>query len=520
VRPYSGLTYGRLVEAAAEARGDAIYVVDMPAAVRLSFRQFAVEVRRLAAALLAAGVKPGDRVAILSENTWRYPVVQYAAPAIGAWFVNLHASLQPNQLAGILDHCEPSLVLVQPGGRHDLASSLRSALALRPASGVRTVVLGEEGEFLTAGESIDPEQLDAAIDAVDLDDINIICYTGGTTGSPRGVLRTHHNMVNHPRIFVDSLELTSDDVHCTDYRYWHTAGMDGGTSLALNAGCRLVIPSPTFDAGATLCALVEERCTVYSAVPASLQKLLDHPEYDPDKLCLRSVICGAAHSPPHLTCRLKDELGVHICGAYGSTETGVFTVPRRSDDSDLQTTTVGRAAPSREVRVVDPATNRTVPRGTPGEVCARGLLMSGYHRDPEASRRRTDGAGWFHSGDIGIMRDDGALTILGRLDDMIIRGGENVFPAEIKAALREHPAVLEAEVVGVRDPVYGSEIAAWVRAEGDVTTDELITHCRARLAFYQVPRWIFFADSLPVTGPGKPDLNALRRMAEERLATP
>ena len=525
-RPYSGLTYGRLVEAAAETRGDATYMVDRSAGVRLSFRQFAEEVRRLSRALLQAGIRPGDRVAILSENGWRWPVVQFAVPAIGAWFVNLHASLRPNQLAALLEHSEAGLVFVQPpGGRHDPAASIAEALQSHRSPEVRRVYLGAgaEGiagwdEFLAAAAAVAPEELEAAIDAVDCDDINIICYTGGTTGRPRGVLRSHHNMVNHPRLFAETLALGADDVHCTDYRYWHTAGMDGGTSLALAAGCAIVVPSPVFDAGATLRALVEERCTVYSAVPAALQKLLDHPDYDPAALRLRTIVCGAAHSPPDLTRRLKDELGVHICGAYGGTEAGVFTVPRPDDSYEAQTATVGRAAPGREVKVVGPDTNRTVPRGTPGEVCARGLLMSGYHRDPEATRERIDSAGWFHTRDIGVMREDGSLTILGRVDDMIIRGGENVFPAEVTAALLEHPAVLEAEVVGVYDPTYGAEIAAWVRASVEVTAEALIGHCRQRLAFYQVPRWIFFVEALPQTGPGKPDTNALRRMAEERLA--
>jgi fatty-acyl-CoA synthase len=517
-----------LVEAAAEARGDATYLVDRAAGVQLTYRRFAEEVRQLSRTLLAAGIRPGDRVAILSENGWRWPVVQFAVPAIGAWFVNLHASLRPNQLAALLDHSEPSLVFVQPpADRYDLSSSLAQALELRPSGHIRRVLLGEgadgvEGwdDFLAAGSAVDPEALESAVDSVDSDDINIICYTGGTTGSPRGVLRTHHNQVNHPRLFAETLGLGPDDVHCTDYRYWHTAGMDGGTSLALAAGCAIVVPSPTFNASATLRALVEERCTVYSAVPASLQRLLDHPDYDPSALKLRTVICGAAHSPPDLTRRLKDELGVHVCGAYGGTEAGVFTLPRPDDTYEAQTATVGRAAPSREVRVVDPDTNRTVPRGTSGEVCARGLLMAGYHRDPEATRERIDAAGWFHTRDIGVMLENGALIILGRVDDMIIRGGENVFPAEVRSALREHPAVLEAEVVGVYDRTYGAEIVAWVRASEPVTAETLVGHCRQRLAFYQVPRWIFFAEVLPQTGPGKPDVNALRRMAEERLARP
>lgn len=525
--PLLELTYGALAASAAASRPGAVYLIDRGAGVRLTYGEFGREVRRLAAALLAAGVGTGDRVAMLSENCWRWPVVQFAVPAIGAWLVNLHAALKAPQLAGQLAHAEPRLVLLNNAktGRLDLGQSLREALELlddKPSLLVaaepdRLEALGWE-EFLAEGESVSSAELDARMAVVGVDDVNLVCYTGGTTSSPRGVLRTHRNLVNHPRLMAQAIGLTEQDVHCTDFRLWHTAGMDGGSSLALAAGCRFVIPSPVFDPAATLRALEEEACTVYSAVPTILQRLVEHPLYDPGRLQLRTVVCGGMHCPPDLMRRLKDELQVYVCLPYGGTEAGVVTLAFPEDGYEAQTSTVGRPLPGRAVKIVDPETGRTLPSGEAGEVCASGLLMEGYYRDPQRTREVIDGDGWYHTRDIGYLRMDGFLVILGRADDAIIRGGENVFPAEVKAVLREHPSVVDAEVVPVVDATYGAEIAAWVKTSGDLDEVELTSHCRARLAFYQVPRWFLAVDDFPLTGAGKHDTNALRQLAEERLA--
>jgi fatty-acyl-CoA synthase len=371
--------------------------------------------------------------------------------------------------------------------------------------------------FIALGHGVTDDALQARKDEVGIEDVNMICYTGGTTGVLKGALRTHLSCVTSPFKICVALGLDSTSVICTNFLFFHTAGMNSGTTLAMIAGARLVIPAQGFDPAATLEAFNEEGCTYYSGTPTTVRRILDLPGIERSRLKLNMVQTGAAECSPALMARAQRELGVAICIGYGGTEAGTLSITLPSDPEEKRINTVGRICAYSEVKLIDPVSGRVVRRGHPGEVCSRGVsVMNGYYDAPDRTDQVLDSGRWYHSGDLGTIDDEGYLHLLGRIDDMIIRGGENVQSADVEDVVRSWSGVIDVQVVGVPDPIYGQEIAAWIVAESSLDEAGLREHCRALLAHYQTPRWFFQIDAFPQTGVGKPDKSKLRRMVHER----
>ena len=529
--PLLGMTYGQIVDAMAEIRGNDIFISDLGAGVSVTFRQFKERVDAVARSLIALGVKKGDRVAMLGMNNADWVLIQFAAPSIGAWFVNLNAAFPEKQLGRMLKHCDPTVVFSQSHfSRSNYFEMLGNIYGAERATDKKSanndpILVSMEGldspdgfqdwsSFIETGASVTAQDLQARKDAVDFDDINMICYTGGTSGILKAALRTHLSCITSPYKAVVALGLDFDSVICTSFLFFHTAGMNAGSTLSMVAGARLVIPSPSFDATATLHALVDEGCTHYSGIPTSIKALLDHSEFDGDKLKLRTATTGAAGCTEELMERARVNMGITLCISYGGTEAGTLSMTVATDTAVKQVTTVGRVAFHSEAKVIDPQTGYIVQRGVKGEVCSRGpSVMRGYFRAPELTASVMDSDNWYHSGDQGLMDDEGYLQIVGRLDDMIIRGGENVQPTEVEDVVRKWPGVIDVQVVGVPDAKFGHEIAAWVVMEGALDEQGLRDHCKADLAFYQVPRWFHAIDAFPMTGVGKPDRMKLGQLA-------
>ena len=527
--PLLGLTYGQLVDIQAERLGDRVFITDRPAGKSVTFRGFKERVDLVGKSLIALGVKKGDRVAMLGMNSADWVLMQFAAPTIGAIFCNLNAAFPQEQLARMIAHCDPAVIFSQQSYSRSAYFDMLRAIHTDPTHSARSrTLVAMEGEgsadgllawddFIALGTKTDSATLEQRKAEVDPDDVNIMCYTGGTSGVLKGALRTHNSVVNAPRRTTLIAGLNETSVVCTSFLYFHTAGMNGGTTLAMVSGARLVVASKSFDADAVLAAFYEEGVTHYSGVPTMLKILLDHPAFDGSKLKLRTVTTGAAGCPPELMLRTRREMGVDLCVAYGGTEPGTLCMTGPGDPEEKQISTVGRMAQYVELKIIEPETGQIVPRGMSGEVCSRSISgLRGYYNAPELTASVLDAHGWYHSGDLGVMDDEGYLRIIGRIDDMIIRGGENIQPIDVENLLKTWPGVHDVNVVAVPDITYGQEVCAWMIMDGPLDEPALRAFCKQKLAYYQVPRFIFAIDAFPQTGVGKVDRNALRRLAEDR----
>ncbi|HSD48757.1 MAG TPA: AMP-binding protein, partial [Actinomycetota bacterium] len=398
--------------------------------------------------------------------------------------------------------------------------------------GLRHVVLlGEAPEpwatawdaFLARAEETPPEDLRVREATLDFDDPIDIQYTSGTTGQPKGATLSHHNILNNG-FFVGEREcLAPSDRICVPVPFYHCFGMVMGNLAALTHGSCVVIPSESFDAGACLAAVEEERCTALYGVPTMFIAELDHADFHTfDLTSLRTGIMAGSPCPVEVMKQVVDRMHmteVTIC--YGMTETSPVSFQSLPDDDlDRRVSTVGAIHPHVEAKIVDPVTGRTIPRGEPGELCTRGyLVMLGYWNDPNATRETVDRARWMHTGDLAVMREDGYVNIVGRIKDMVIRGGENIYPREIEEFLYTHPAVADVQVIGVPDERYGEEICAWVRLKegAEVSGEDLRIYCRGKIATYKIPRYVLVVDGFPMTVTGKVQKFRMREISIREL---
>jgi fatty-acyl-CoA synthase len=354
------------------------------------------------------------------------------------------------------------------------------------------------------------------------DPINIQ-YTSGTTGFPKGVVLTHHNLVNNAFFIGKSMNLSDRDRICIPVPFYHCFGMVLGNLTAVLAGATIVIPSATFDAARTLSAVEQERCTALYGVPSMFIAELDHPEFSRFRLdSLRTGIMAGSPCPIEVMKRVVERMHCsEITIAYGQTESSPVITQTCVDDSiERRVASVGRALPHTEVKIVDPISGRIVPRGHPGELCSRGYsIMKGYYRNRKATNEAIDSAGWLHTGDLAVMNADGYVNITGRARDMIIRGGENIYPREIEEFLYTHPKISDAQVIGVPDRRFGEEVMAWIRLkEGETaSTEELRAFCKGKIAHFKVPRFFKFVTEYPMTVSGKVQKFKMREMAIEEL---
>ena len=523
--PLLGETIGDNLRRTVERFGDRAALVSRHQGVRLSYAELDAEVDRVALALLAAGIGKGDRVGIWAPNCAEWVFVQYATARIGAILVNVNPAYRTHELEYALRQSGVRLLVSAPSFKTSdyvaMVEEVRGGL-----DGLERVIFTEHeswDELLDAGGTHDAGALAEREPSLAFDDPINIQYTSGTTGSPKGATLSHHNILNNGFFVGELLGYSAEDRVCIPVPFYHCFGMVMGNLGATTHGACMVIPAPAFEAGATLEAVAEERCTSLYGVPTMFIAELDDPGFsDHDLTSLRTGIMAGSPCPAEVMKRVQSEMHmeeVAIC--YGMTETSPVSTQTRKDDAlELRVGSVGRAGPHIEIKVVDPDTGEVVPRGESGEFCTRGYsVMLGYWEEPERTGEALDAAGWMHTGDLATMDDAGYCSIVGRIKDMAIRGGENVYPREIEEFLYGHPAVADVQVVGVPDPKYGEELCAWVvtREDADATEEEIRDYCRGKLAHFKVPRYVVFCDEFPMTVTGKVQKYKLREESLERL---
>jgi len=524
--PLLGVTIGANLAHTAQQWPDREALVECQTGRRWTYAQLDTDVDAVARGLLAAGVGQGDRVGIWAPNCAEWVLVQYASAKVGAILVNINPAYRTHELAHALQH---SGVVLLVSATTFKTSDYRAMVAeVRPSCPAleRVVFIGtpDWDDLLTTGAGVPPAALALRMAALGPDDPINVQYTSGTTGYPKGATLSHRNILNNGFLVTELLGLTETDRLCLPVPFYHCFGMVMGNLGCTSHGTCIVIPAPAFDPTATLRAVQAERCTGLYGVPTmfiAMQDSADFASYDLSSL--RTGVMAGSPCPVEVMKRCRSDMHmteVAIC--YGMTETSpVSTQTRVDDDLDRRVSTVGRAHPHVEVKVVDPDTGLTVPRGTPGEFCTRGYsVMLGYWKEPDKTAEAIDSAGWMHTGDLAVMREDGYLNIVGRIKDLVIRGGENIYPREVEEFLYTHPDVADVQVVGVPDDRYGEELCAWVRVrEGTaaLTAESVREFASGKLASYKIPRYVLVVDEFPMTVTGKVRKVEMRERSVEQL---
>ncbi|GLY35445.1 fatty-acyl-CoA synthase [Amycolatopsis sp. NBRC 101858] len=510
--PLLGDTIGDNFDRTVAAFGERDALVDRTAGRRWTYRELAAEVNALALGLVAQGIGKGDRVGIWSPNRAEWTFLQYATAKIGAILVNINPAYRSHELEYVLNQAGVKLLVASDKFKTSDYPAMVEEVREKCAGLEHVVILGGESwqALMDAGWQGDPAQLAQLQAALSADDPINIQYTSGTTGFPKGATLSHHNILNNGYFVGELCNYTEQDKVCIPVPFYHCFGMVMGNLACTSHGSCMVIPAPAFDPKATLDAVAAEQCTSLYGVPTMFIAELNHPDFGSfDLSSLRTGIMAGSPCPVEVMKQVIDRMGmaeVSIC--YGMTETSPVSTQTRADDSiERRVSTVGRVGPHLESKVVDPETGLTVPRGEPGELCTRGYsVMLGYWEQPDKTAEAIDAARWMHTGDLAVMDDDGYVNITGRIKDMVIRGGENLYPREIEEFLYTHPDVLDAQVIGVPDEKYGEELMAWVRMrEGaqPLTAEKVREFCEGKLARYKIPRYVHVVEEFPMTVTGK-----------------
>ena len=490
--------------------------------LQLTFAALLTEVERVAAALQALGLEPGDRFGLWATNCAEWLYLQIAAARAGLVLVNVNPASRASELGYVLRRSRMRALFLHPRDpRSDYRAILQEACATGDLALEKVVYLGTRDwdDFLAAAAAATAAVTHPEVGA---DDVTNMQYTSGTTGSPKGVLLTHRNVVNNGNFVARSLRMTPADRIVVPVPMYHCFGCVIGTMAMATTGTALVLPSPRFDPGATLAAIERHRGTVIYGVPTMFIAELEHPDFARyDLTSLRTGMMAGSPCPIEIMRRVMTRMHCpQITIAYGQTEASpVITGSGVDAPLEARVASVGAPYPNTEVKVVG-AQGETVPLGQQGELCTRGyLVMRGYDGDPDATARAVDADGWLHTGDLASMREDGTVRITGRIKDLIIRGGENIYPREIEEFLFGHPEVGDVQVVGVPDAKLGEVVAAWIRLKPGATAseDELREFCRGRIAHYKVPQYIRVVDEFPMTVTGKIRKVELRERGERLL---
>jgi fatty-acyl-CoA synthase len=510
--PLLGDTIGDNFDRTVAAFGDRDALVDRTAGRRWTYRELAAEVNALALGLVAQGIGKGDRVGIWSPNRAEWTFLQYATAKIGAILVNINPAYRSHELEYVLNQAGIRLLVASDAFKTSDYPAMVDEVREKCAALAHVVILGSESwqALMDAGWQGDPAVLAEKQTTLSADDPINIQYTSGTTGFPKGATLSHHNILNNGYFVGELCNYTEQDKVCIPVPFYHCFGMVMGNLACTSHGSCMVIPAPAFDPKATLEAVAAEQCTSLYGVPTMFIAELNHPDFASfDLSSLRTGIMAGSPCPVEVMKQVIDRMGmaeVSIC--YGMTETSPVSTQTRSDDSiERRVSTVGRVGPHLEVKVVDPETGLTVPRGEPGELCTRGYsVMLGYWEQADKTAEAIDAARWMHTGDLAVMDGDGYVNITGRIKDMVIRGGENLYPREIEEFLYTHPDILDAQVIGVPDEKYGEELMAWVRMrEGaePLTAEKVREFCEGKLARYKIPRYVHVVEEFPMTVTGK-----------------
>ncbi|HLX48180.1 MAG TPA: AMP-binding protein [Streptosporangiaceae bacterium] len=534
-QPLIGETIGANLERTTAAFGDREALVDVPSGRRWTYTELNEATDVLAGALIADGIAAGDRVGIWAPNCPEWVLLQYATAKTGAILVNINPAYRSHELAYALRQSGVSvLVSAERFKTSDYRAMIGEVRGDLP--GLRRVVyIGSDewsvlmpgGDGDTAGSAGIVARRRAALERraaeLSFDDPINIQYTSGTTGFPKGATLSHHNILNNGYFVGELCNYTEQDRVCIPVPFYHCFGMVMGNLGCTTHGACMVIPAPGFDPAATLRAVQDERCTSLYGVPTMFIAELGLDGFASyDLTSLRTGIMAGSPCPIEVMKRVVSEMhmtDVTIC--YGMTETSpVSTQTTVNDDMERRVSTVGRVHPHLEVKVTDPETGLPVPRGAAGELCTRGYsVMLGYWNEPAKTAEVIDQARWMHTGDLATMDEAGYLNIVGRIKDMVIRGGENVYPREVEEFLYTHPAVEDVQVIGVPDAKFGEELCAWVRVRGGhtLTGDELRAYCEGKIAHYKVPRYIRISDEFPMTVTGKVQKFKMREISTSEL---
>lgn len=528
-----GLTIGEVLRQTAQRAADQDALVFPARGGRLTYRELDATVDAVAKGLLALGLRKGDHVACWATNVPQWPLVQLATARIGVVFVTINPAYRSSELSYVLKQGDiKALFLIERFKTSDYYDIFRKAREAEDLPHLRHVIAmhdtAPEGmlawpELLEKGQAVNDDALHGAEQGLRFDEPINIQYTSGTTGFPKAATLTHRNILMNGYYVTGCQNITEKDRMCIPVPYYHCFGLVMGTLGAVTRGAAMVIPADYFDPAATLAAIEQEHATTVYGVPTMFVAMLDDPSYKQRNLSsLRSGIMAGSPCPIEVMKKVMNDMGVReITIAYGLTESSpVITQTRVDDPIELRVETVGRAIPGVEVRIIDPETGRILGDGEQGELCSRGHgTMLGYYKNPEASAACIEKDGWLHTGDIALQRPGGYYSITGRIKDMVIRGGENIYPREIEEFLFTHPGIAQVAVVGVPDKKYGEELCAWIQVNKGhtITLADVQTYCRDRLAHYKIPRYVKVVDSFPQTVTGKIQKFKMRETMCEEL---
>ena len=505
-------TIGANFERTAAAHPDVDALVDVAAGRSWTYAELDAEINVVARGLLAAGLAVGDRIGIWAPNCAEWVLVQYAAAKIGAILVNINPAYRTHELAYVLDQSGVRMLV----SATSFKSSDYVAMVdeVRPAAtALQEVIFLGTSDWERLRESatqVGPDQLADRLAGLSHHDPINIQYTSGTTGFPKGATLSHRNILNNGYFVTGQIGLGPGDRLCVQVPFYHCFGMVMGNLGCTTHGATIVIPAPGFDPGLTLSAIESQRCTGVYGVPTMFIAMQNHPDFAArDLSSLRTGIMAGAVCPVEVMKRCIEDMHMaEVAIAYGMTETSPVSCQTLIDDDlERRTASIGRAHPHVEIKIVDPDTGETVARGEPGEFCTRGYsVMLGYWREEDKTRQAIDADGWMHTGDLAVMRADGYCNVVGRIKDMIIRGGENIYPREIEEFLYTHPDIEDAQVIGIPDDTYGEEVCAWVRMKAGrdpLDAARLREFAAGKLAHYKIPRYVHLVDEFPMTVTGK-----------------
>jgi fatty-acyl-CoA synthase len=534
-------TVGDLLEEKARIQPDIEAVVYADRRLRWSYHEFNQLCRQAAKGFMKLGINKGDHIAIWASNTPEWLVSQFSTGKMGAVLVTVNTNYRSAELEYLLRQSDSQTIILMEEFRgasyidmlYEICPELKSSEPGELKSAKlpflkNVIVLGENSypgtysweDIMEKGKEVEENDLDERLSSLSPHDVINMQYTSGTTGFPKGVMLTHSNIVNNGYNIAGCMRLGNEDRLCIPVPFFHCFGCVLGVLACVSVGATMV-PLQEFDPRLVLKTVQDEKCTGLHGVPTMFISELNLPDFDQYDLShLRTGIMAGSNCPIEVMKGVMDKMGAdEITIAYGQTESSpVITQTRTHDPIELKVETVGKSLPNVEVKIVEPGSNREVPYGVQGELCTRGYhVMKGYYKNEEATRFAIDDEGWLHTGDLAVMDEHGYCRITGRLKDMIIRGGENIYPREIEEFLYSHPKVLDVQVIGIPDEVYGEEVMAWIiLKEGQTaTSEEIREYCTGKISRHKIPRYIEFTDAYPMTASGKIQKFRLREQAKQ-----
>ena len=522
--PLKGETIGQNLRQIAAKFPERTALISEYQQYRANYSEFLEQVEQVAKALMAHGIRRGDRVGIWSPNRYEWVLVQYATALMGAIMVNINPGYKLSGLRYALEQSRIDLLIASSHFRK--TDYIKMLDELRPDClyPKQTVIIDRDwATFLSSASQVSDARLAEREASLQFDDPVNIQYTSGTTGYPKGATLSHHNILNNGFFIGERLKYTEKDIVCLPVPFYHCFGMVLGNMAIVTHGACIVIPGEFFDPEQVLQTVENERCTSLYGVPTMFIAELDLPDFAKYNLkSLRTGIMAGAPCPIDTMRKVQSLMNMtEICVCYGMTETSPVSTESCTDDPlELRVTTVGTVHPHVEIKIIDPESGAIVPRGTAGELCTRGYsVMLGYWDNPEDTKAIIDETRWLHSGDIAVMDENGYVSIVGRIKDLIIRGGENISPKEIEDFLIVHEGVSDVQVIGVYSEKYGEEVMAWIKPRPgyNVSTESLHTYCKGRIATFKIPRYWKFVDAFPMTVTGKIRKIEMREISEKEL---